>query len=562
MNKSLRFRTYWLLFLISLIPLIALLFPGIPFTHDGRDHVARIASFYASLSEGNLIPRWASNLNWGYGHPILMFLYPFSSYLGSLFHLLGFSFVDSTKLVFASVYVGSILAMYFWIREQWDEYAGVVAAVLYGWAPYRFVDLYVRGAIGEHAAFLFPPLMCFFILRLSRLLSQESWAKPARRLFAFYVIGLSLATGGLILSHNALALLFLPTVCIYVFYLFITAKEKNYTFLGTVLSCIGMGFGLSAFFWAPAFFEGKYTLRDKVTLGTVNGNFVPVSWFFYSPWNYGAGVQFTKQIGLVHWLGIGSLAVLYKKMSKSLKILSVCLGAIFLLSLFMMTKSSQGIWDAVSLLQKFQFPWRILSLSVFVASVMGALSIHALFQTKNPSVYVKVLIVLVAIGITFPMWKPKAYLEKPESFYTGIYDSTTDTGESSPIWSIRFMEHRPDGPVFVDQGKATVHVGKRNTTQRHYTIQASLPSRIIENTLYFPGWQVFVDGSLVPIEYQDVLYRGLITYRIPAGTHTVAVVFGDTKLRTYSSFVTVGTGIFLCLFWLYIMYFYKKGRHV
>src|SRR3989344_780218 len=160
--KSIHVSWMWLIVLIlALMPLLDLLHPGLPVTHDGQDHVARIANFYQSLSEGNVVPRWAANLNWGYGHPILMFLYPLPSYIASLFHAIGFSFIDSTKLVFAVSYIASIVTMYLWIRAAWGSVAGFTAAILYGFAPYRFVDLYVRGAIGEHVAFIFPPLICY-----------------------------------------------------------------------------------------------------------------------------------------------------------------------------------------------------------------------------------------------------------------------------------------------------------------------------------------------------------------------------------------------------------------
>ena len=65
-----------LLICLSLLPLIGLFPTGIPWTHDGKDHVVRIANFYQNLQEGNLVPRWGENLNWGYGHPVMMFLYP------------------------------------------------------------------------------------------------------------------------------------------------------------------------------------------------------------------------------------------------------------------------------------------------------------------------------------------------------------------------------------------------------------------------------------------------------------------------------------------------------
>ncbi|HVZ58169.1 MAG TPA: hypothetical protein VG935_00235, partial [Patescibacteria group bacterium] len=85
------------LVIVSLLPLLPLVHSGLPITHDGKDHVARIANFYQNLTEGVLIPRWAGNLNWGYGHPVLMFLYPLPSYMAAVFRWLNFSLIDSTK---------------------------------------------------------------------------------------------------------------------------------------------------------------------------------------------------------------------------------------------------------------------------------------------------------------------------------------------------------------------------------------------------------------------------------------------------------------------------------
>src|SRR5579883_2371496 len=143
---------------ISLVPLVAFIHPGLPLTHDGKDHVARIANFYQNLQQGNVIPRWAANLNWGFGHPILEFLYPLPSYLASLFHVFGFSLINSVKFVFALGVVVSGLAMYLFVNSLWGSEAGVIAGILYMYAPYRFIDLYVRGDVGEHVAFIFIPL--------------------------------------------------------------------------------------------------------------------------------------------------------------------------------------------------------------------------------------------------------------------------------------------------------------------------------------------------------------------------------------------------------------------
>src|SRR5579859_1636671 len=155
-----------LLFIISIIPLIDLLHPGLPLTHDGKDHIARISNFYQNLQEGIIIPRWAGNLNWGYGHPVLEFLYPLPSYITSFFRFSGFSFIDATKIVFGLGMIASGVCMYLWLAEFLSVPASFVGGILYVFTPYRFIDLYVRGDIGEHIAFIFMPLTLFFIYRI------------------------------------------------------------------------------------------------------------------------------------------------------------------------------------------------------------------------------------------------------------------------------------------------------------------------------------------------------------------------------------------------------------
>ncbi len=516
-------------FVIALLPLIDLLKPGLPVTHDGQDHVARIANFYTSLSEGNIIPRWAGNLNWGYGHPILMFLYPLPSYFASLFKAVGFSFVDATKLVFGVSYIASIFAMYLWTRSRWGIAAGFVAAVLYGFAPYRFVDLYVRGAIGEHVAFIFPPLILWGVDGISKMQNRG--------------VIISLATAALILSHNAVSLMFLPIIGLYVLYLFHFQSSRNFKFLLLTVYYLLLGFALSAFFWLPAFFEGKYTLRDIVTKGELSGRFVPWSWFFSSPWNYGGGNQFTKSIGLAQWIVVLGSLFLLKKRSTRLLVGSFLI--LFLVSLFLMTDASSLIWKTVTMLQKFQFPWRLLSVTVFLGAALGGIVVPAV--SKKYVWKFALGLSLLAIVTTSSMWKAKEYMIKPESFYTGVYKGTTDTGESSPIWSVRFMEHISSSKMEVIDGNAIIEEGRRTTTRHEYTVQASVKTRLVENTLYFPGWRVLVDGIPTTIEFQDPTWRGLMTFFVEPGDHRIEIIFEDTKLRKFAHAVTMVGIVFLLI---------------
>lgn len=516
-----------ILFLLSLIPLSDLFRPGLPVTHDSQDHVARIANFYQNLSDGNIIPRWAPNLNWGYGHPILMFLYPLPSYSASLFHFLGFSFVDSFKIILGISFTLSGIFMFIWLREFLEDFPAFLGALLYVFAPYRFVDLYVRGALGEHFAFVFLPLILYFLLKLSK----------EKKFSHLSFLGGAFSLMGLFLSHNAVSIMFLPVAFLYSLYLLFLRKERN-ELVVRYFFVLAFGIGLSAFFLSPAYFEGKYTLRDIVTAKDYAARFMDIKNFIYSQWNYGISGQFTVQLGILQWIFvIASLPVtlFFYKQKNKLWILSLGTIVLLVMTIFLMTPQSQPVWDRITILQKFQFPWRFLTVAVFLSAALAAIVIS---QIKKKKLILPIIIIGAILFLSKDYWHAKDYILKNESFFTQIYNGTTDTGESSPVWSVRFMERRPKSHMEVIEGDASVMEIKRTSTKHEYKIDSSGPSRLRENTLYFPGWIVLVDGVKAGIEFQDPNNRGVITFGVSKGKHDVLLEFRETKLRLLSNAIS------------------------
>lgn len=530
------------IFAIGFIPLLDLFHPGFPVTHDGQDHIARIANFYQNLQDGNFIPRWAPNLNWGYGHPILMFLYPLPSYVSSFLHFLGFSLVDSVKIFFGLAFILSGFTMYIWLRENYDNYTSITGAVLYLYAPYRFVDLYVRGAIGEHAAFIFPPLILYFLLKISKKYSYR------------YLIGGSLSTAGLILSHNAISLMFLPIIIFYAGYLIYLSKHKRYLILNT-LYLILIGFGLSSFFWIPAFVEGKYTLRNVVTAGGYVNNFINLKDLIYGKWNYGGSGQFTVQIGIINLFSLLSslFLLIYSLRKKDKRFLLLLFLIIYsLITIFLMLSYSNFIWQKIIILQNFQFPWRFLSVIVFTTSILSVLIINVF--SKKIRIILCFSVIIISVLLTRNYWHAYEYSQKPDGFFNDIYYGTTDTGESAPIWSVRFMEHSPKAHLEVISGKGMIKELDRSSTRRNYEIIADGQVRLLENTLYFPGWKILVDDKSADIQFQDPKNRGLMTFYVPDGKHTVEIIFKETKLRYFSDILSV---IFLSLIFICYLFLNK-----
>jgi hypothetical protein len=102
-------------------------------------------------------------------------------------------------------------------------------------------------------------------------------------------------------------------------------------------------------------------------------------------------------------------------------------------------------------------------------------------------------------------------------------------------------------PMEVIEGNAIVTQTWRSSTNHVYTVSAKKATRLVENTLYFPGWEIQVDNTVVPLQFQDPKYRGLMTFSVTPGVHTVQVQFSETKLRSLANGITIITGILLVI---------------
>ena len=534
---------YILLFIFPLLVIRQWFLPGLPQTHDAETHVSRAAVFSKSIPEGNIFPRWAGPLNWRYGTPSIMFLYPGLSYFAALIHLATkMQFINIFKLLIVLGYIGSGIFWYRWMRALgfW-LFPALVSSLFYLLAPYRLVNIFVRGALGEHIGFFFFPLIMLMATRLG--LTGKT----------IYASGLALSVAGLVLSHNLSALMYLPLIVIYPVVLIGIHRKKPLhlkIYFGTIL----LGLSLSAFFWLPAILESKYTLASWIFAAQQSyaTNFLAFRQLILSPWSYGwsepgidrDGMSF--QIGIAQWLVIlAGIGLLIKFSKRELLLLKSGL-ALVIVGIFLSLPVSLSLWQQISLLQKFQFPWRFLSLIVIGSSLISAIVADKFKYSK----IISLALLISPILFTWPYWRIAGPSNLTERFLAVDYVGTSDTGETTPIWAVRFQEKFPKAPIEIVSSQGTVEIKNLNKlTQKHeFEVLATGPSRIVDNTLYFPGWKVYVDGVETPIEQQDRNWRGLITFPVPAGRHAVKVIFEETGLRKFADALSmISFGILLML---------------
>ena len=456
---------YLLLLFLALFPLRNLINPGLPITHDLEQHLARLASFSVSFAEGNLYPRWAGNLNYGFGHPNLMFQHPLINYLSLPIHYLGFTFADSVKLLIIISYILSGLFMYLFLRLHFSRLAALFGTVVYLYIPYRFVDIYVRGAVPEQLFFALAPLTLYFVFLFC---SQ-------RKIIYLFLSIQSLAL--LLLSHIANGFFFLPFI---IFLLIIFGKNNDFwDFVRRhtmIVLIIITSLSLTAFYWFPAIYEGKYTLRHLIlNKDEAVKHRVSLQDLFNPSWNYGysgSADHLSFQLGAFSIILIlFSVYALFKvpkkeKLQKAVKYL-LLLTVIFS---FFMTDYSRWVWLNLPLLYNIRFPWRLLvfiSLIIPLISSWGVSVLPYIIKSKLIRRTLLFLYIFLIILTSAGYQQAQRYYQLTDKYLRHDYNYTADNGESSPIWGTFSEEKKPNSQLEVLAGDMNFRELKRLSNRHH-----------------------------------------------------------------------------------------------
>ena len=127
-------------------------------------HLFRLYEFDRCVKDLQLPCRWSPDVGLEYGQPLFNFYTQLPYALGEFFVLAGLSKIDTIKLLFIFSLVGSSVSMFFLAQRFWRKTSSaLVSGIIYLYAPYRAVDVWVRGALPEALAFvLYPAIILFF----------------------------------------------------------------------------------------------------------------------------------------------------------------------------------------------------------------------------------------------------------------------------------------------------------------------------------------------------------------------------------------------------------------
>lgn len=393
----------WLLILILVLAVPTfwrMLAPGIFSMQDF--HFFRQLEFDRCVKILQLPCRWAPDAGLGYGEPLFNFYGQLPYAIGEIYHLLGGSIISSVKFLFILSLAGSAVSMFFLARRIWkNNFSALISSVVYLYAPYRAVDVWVRGALPETLSFILFPLI---------LLSVEEKS----------LVWFSFLLSALILTHNLSFVMFLPVLLVWIIY-----RRFWKGIFGFVVALF-----ISAFYVLPVIFESKFVSLSSVITGYFDfrAHFVTLYQIFISRfWGYGAstwgpGDGLSLSVGHVQWILplIILIFVLIKRKFSANEVpmwnkdffILIVLG---FFCLFLTHNKSTFIWTHVPAMSYIQFPWRFLGVATFcLAASTGA--IIQFFEKQK--IIVSMVIIVAAVALNFSFFHEDIWYKVNDSFYT------------------------------------------------------------------------------------------------------------------------------------------------
>lgn len=529
-NKKTEINLFFI-FLILLTSFINLRYffqSGIFHAHDLENHLARIANYYLALKDQHFPVRWARNLNHKFGYPVFNYLYPLANILAYPLIVFNFGIENSLKIILFSAYFFSGLFFYLWLKKHFKSFPAFCGAIFYISAPYQFLDIYVRGIVGETLAFALLPAVLYFLALF--------FEKKTSINFLFLIF----STAIFALSHNLMVMVFTPLILLYWFYLSYTQKK----FLNLTLVALLLGYALTGFFWIPAFWEKNFITLEAFNSQTFYQDHFVYWWQLLHPkWEFGFSVKgdgdtMSFQLGLAHLF----LVVLFlweiitwkfKQKEREYKFFFFAAFFLLVMSIFLMLPLSKKIWQTIPFIGLLQFPWRLLAVSTFSLALLAAvLSLS----------YKRIIFILAIFSLIYcqRFVKPFRWEKKSDQYYYDFLFTTSTLHEHKPKWFEEEKALNLKNKFISDSGLVVFRELEWKTAKHQYEIDVPQTTKVWEKTAYFPGWQVYIDGKKIPILFSHPQYSGIIGFEAPSGRHQVLVKFTEmTKARIIGDLISI-----------------------
>ncbi|HEY9753865.1 MAG TPA: hypothetical protein V6C97_01745 [Oculatellaceae cyanobacterium] len=513
-------------------------------------HLFWLRDFTRELEEGIIYPRWLAQNDFLFGGPVLVFYPPLCFYLGAALKILCQLKVEQALSVMLLLGAFSTSACFYLAGlHRWGRKAAALGALLLGLSPYIVIDAYVRGAIPELWSLGWLSLILLSVDRVREKIWRYTLA------LGFFLIALTHVPTTLIYTCAWLSRLSFCSI----------RTLDGGSILRWNIIYAALGLGCASFFLLPAWLEERFVNITAVIADRYCGNLLSFNRFDGVPFVPPVAIAATI-FALFFFLIIAFCRFRKPRFSQELKEPTywVCLN---LIAFFLMTDLFRPLWDMTKILQFLQFPWRLMTLTIFSCAVLFAYCIRAISERKFVTPVRSLLYLLLAVpflhGIYFDytIQKFRAGLNEPQPYK--LNDTPTKDASSAVFWVKGYEglrkqmlarmekttgyygvpEYRPLAGVIggtphtsaepeenrseflTVEGGGNIVPGKSTSYSKEFILKPQGKLRMVVRLYYYPGWHLYCDGREHQILQTD---EGTIMFDVPQGEHKFVLKYEDT----------------------------------
>ena len=423
-------------------------------------------------------------------------------------------------------------------RMPWDAGMRLLFRLCLGrWLSFTFLitlqTLYQRGALAEHWAWVFLPLILWAVTPDSAQNQapgrQQTETPIGRRILIFVA-----AVAALIATHALTALIFMPFAMVYAW---VVSPVLPYAQRARSLALLVLAaLALSSFYWLPVLFQARWVqLSATASATSYSGYFAPLGKLLqdlpaYDYAHY-TGVP-DQPLGLMCFLLLVGCRVDRvcqvggrKHGDTASRILFVAMGV---LSLYLTTDVSLPFWQAASgILTYLQFPWRFMMLAGLGISMASVFVFKD--HPKVAAALIPFLIVTSTIGL--PVAPTPTTASDPVSMW--LYEARTShigstwSDEYLPWWVTsdpRQILRAALLPIdtYSSPVQANIRLVDSGYTSMRFIVSSENPWVLRMHQFYFPQWRVSLDGK--PLTTYPSANLGLLSADVPATANSILEV--------------------------------------
>lgn len=557
-----RYFPYLVIILLGIITTMPLFTMNLSEYNEFRIHIGRVTSVKEILEDGIFPPFISYKHMLTFGYALNIFYGSLTTYIPILISFLVGSTTMALKIFTVFTVILSGTTMYMFVYKVTNKkLIGLISALVYMVAPYKFTNIYSRNAVGEYTAFIFIPMI---FLGLYDLINNNKKGN-------YWLI-----SGGalLILSHTITTVY---TVFFAVLFLAFNFKKiKQWSFWKHILIDIIWILILTSFYTIPLIehkIYGDYLIFDANAMNS-SSQFVyqntnnPLDWL-HSEFSHSQ----TPHEDLIFSFGviITFLMVIsifcYKKTDKKYKDIYGTFGILAIISLFMATKAFP--WLVMpQLLTVIQFAWRLNGFFVFfialvcgVNAVIFANMLSKILDSKigkKKAIYNLSLgtcsVIIVAIFI-IGWFNVSPYIKQfdsrvdkqfennmLESESIGPYNVNRDYLPLATMNNIQYLQNR-ENKTIVTNGEAVIRSEKKEKLNDVIEITDVNNATLELPFLFYHGYKVTLNGNEIKTFEND---KGFMCVKVNE-SGTVEINYTGTLIEK-AGFIISGIGIIIIFF--------------